>query len=184
MNIPETGFTGIMAFIFGACIGSFINVCIYRIPNSTSIIYPPSACPRCNTQIRFYDNIPLFSYLLLRGRCRHCNEAIALRYFLVEIIGGGFALVTLFNYGVSFEGFIYYVFITILLIISFIDIDSKTIPDIITIPGIPLFFLASFALPAVTTIDSLFGILAGGGSLFIVALIYYLFTKKEGMGGG
>lgn len=173
-----------MAFIFGACIGSFINVCIYRIPNSISIIYPPSACPRCNTQIRFYDNIPLFSYLLLRGRCRHCNEAIALRYFLVEIIGGGFALVTLFNYGVSFEGFIYYVFITILLIISFIDIDSKTIPDIITIPGIPLFFLASFALPAVTTIDSLFGILAGGGSLFIVALIYYLFTKKEGMGGG
>ena len=173
-----------MAFIFGACIGSFIHVCIYRIPNSTSIIYPPSACPHCNTQIRFYDNIPLISYLWLRGRCRHCNQAIALRYFLVEIIGGGLALVTLFNYGVSFEGFIYYVFITILLIISFIDIDSKTIPDMITIPGIPLFFLASFALPKVTTIDSLFGILAGGGSLFIVALIYYLFTKKEGMGGG
>ncbi len=184
MNISETGLAGIIAFIFGACIGSFVNVCIYRIPNSISIIYPPSACPHCNTQIRFYDNIPLFSYLLLRGRCRHCNEAIALRYFLVEVIGGGFALVTLLNFGFSFEGLIYYVFITILLIISFIDIDSKTIPDMITIPGIPLFFFASFALPKVTYIDTILGILAGGGSLFIVALTYYLLTKKEGMGGG
>ena len=184
MNIPETGFTGISAFIFGTCIGSFVNVCIHRIPNSTSIIYPPSACPHCNTQIRFYDNIPLLSYLWLRGRCRHCNTSISFRYFLVEIIGGGFALATLLNFGFTFEGLIYYGFITVLLIISFIDIDSKTIPDMITIPGIPVFFFASFALPKVTYIDTALGILAGGGSLFIVALTYYLLTKKEGMGGG
>ncbi len=184
MNIPETGFTGIIAFIFGTCIGSFVNVCIHRIPNSTSIIYPPSACPHCNTKIRFYDNIPLLSYLCLRGRCRHCNASISFRYFLVEIIGGGFALATLLNFGFTFEGLIYYGFITILLIISFIDIDSKTIPDVITIPGIPVLFFASFALPKVTYIDTILGILAGGGSLFIVALTYYLLTKKEGMGGG
>ena len=184
MNIPETGFEGIIAFIFGVCIGSFLNVCIHRIPNSISIVSPPSACPHCKTQIRFYDNIPLLSYLLLRGRCRYCNASISFRYFLVEIIGGGFALATLLNFGFTFEGLIYYVFITILIIISFIDVDSKTIPDMITIPGIPVFFLASFALPKVTYIDTALGILAGGGSLFTVALTYYLLTKKEGMGGG
>lgn len=102
----------------------------------------------------------------------------------MEIIGGGFALATLLNFGFTFEGLIYYGFITILLIISFIDIDSKTIPDMITIPGIPVFFSASFALPRVTYIDTALGILVGGGSLFIVALTYYLLTKKEGMGGG
>ena len=102
----------------------------------------------------------------------------------MEILGGGFALAILFNFGFTLEGLIYYVFITILLIISFIDVDSKTIPDIISIPGIPVFFFASFALPKVTYIDTAIGILAGGGSLFIVALTYYLLTKKEGMGGG
>ena len=102
----------------------------------------------------------------------------------MELIGGGFALATLLNFDFTFEGLIYYSFITILLIISFIDIDSKMIPDIITIPGIPVIFFASFALPKVTYIDTALGILAGGGSLFIVAQTYYLLTKKEGMGGG
>ena len=174
----------IIAFIFGTCIGSFLNVCIYRLPVSKSIVHPRSMCPECENMIRAYDNIPILSYLILKGRCRHCDAVISFRYPLVEMITGAFALFVFAKFGPTLQGLIYFAFISAMIVITLIDIDHRIIPDVISIPGIPVFFAASFALPTVTYIDSLIGILAGGGSLLLVAWLYNLITKKDGMGGG
>ncbi|HPA14561.1 MAG TPA: prepilin peptidase [Desulfobacterales bacterium] len=177
-------FIKLMTFTFGMCIGSFMNVCIYRLPISKSIVYPGSMCPTCGNPIRFYDNIPVFSYLWLRGKCRHCETPIPFRYPLVEIMGGFLALCVYMKFGLTIESLIYYALIASLLVITFIDIDHTMIPDIITLPGIPIGFLASMVLPSMKVIDSLLGILAGGGILYFVGWAYHLITKKEGMGGG
>ncbi len=177
-------FNEIWVFILGLCIGSFLNVCIYRLPESKSIVKPRSMCPNCGTLIRFYDNIPILSYVWLKGKCRHCDAPISLRYPVVELLSGLFAAGVFFKYGISLEAAVYYVFIATLLVITFIDIDHQIIPDVITLPGIPIFFGASFALPQITYIESILGLLIGGGSLFLVAWMYHLLTKKEGMGGG
>jgi leader peptidase (prepilin peptidase)/N-methyltransferase len=171
-------------FIFGICIGSFLNVCIYRLPHSKSIVYPPSACPGCDTPIRAYDNIPILSFLLLRGKCRACKTVISIRYPLVELMVGLFAVCAYLKFGLTLEALIFYVFIASLVVITFIDIDYRIIPDAISLPGIPIGFAASFFLPAITYKESLAGILVGGGSLLLVAWVYSLITKKEGMGGG
>ena len=174
-----------LVFMFGLCIGSFLNVCIYRVPSSTSIINPSrSFCPQCNSTIQFYDNIPVLSYLWLRGRCRNCKAPISFRYPLVELMTGTLAIAILFKFGLTLEGAIYFVFMSSLLVITFIDIDHKIIPDIISLPGIPIGLAASFVLPAMTFTSSLLGLLAGGGSLLLVAWTYSLITRKEGMGGG
>ena len=177
-------FNEIWVFVFGLCIGSFLNVCIYRLPESKSIVHPRSMCPQCGALIRFYDNFPILSYLLLRGKCRHCKTPISFRYPVVELLSGLFAVGVLIKYGLSLEAVVYYIFIATLLVITFIDIDHQIIPDMITLPGIPICFVASFALPQITYIESIMGILIGGGSLFMVAWLYHLLTKKEGMGGG
>jgi len=174
----------IFIFIFGLCIGSFLNVCIYRLPASQSIVHPRSRCPQCGKLIVFYDNIPVFSYLWLKGRCRHCGVKIGLRYPTVELLGGLFALATYLKFGLSVEALIYFAFIACLLAVTFIDLDHRIIPDVITLPGIPVFFAASFAIPWVTYKDALLGILVGGGSLYLVAWTYYKITNKDGMGGG
>jgi len=172
-------------FIFGMCIGSFLNVCIYRLPKSKSIIKPHrSICPNCGGIIRCYDNIPVISYLLLKGKCRVCKSKISLRYPIVEIISGAFALCIFLKFGFAFEAVVYFFFIAALIAITFIDIDYQIIPDIITIPGIPLGFLASFLIPSITFKDSLLGMAAGGGGLLLVGWTYYLIKKTEGMGGG
>ncbi|MDH3356731.1 MAG: prepilin peptidase, partial [Desulfobacteraceae bacterium] len=158
-----------LVFMFGMCIGSFLNVCIFRLPSSTSIINPSrSFCPQCNSAIQFYDNIPVVSYLWLKGRCRNCEAPISLRYPLVELMTGILAIAILFMFGLTLEGVIYFVFISSLLVITFIDIDHKIIPDIISLPGIPIGLAASFVLPAMTFKSSLLGLLVGGGSLLIV----------------
>ncbi len=175
---------GIFIFIAGLCIGSFLNVCIYRIPASQSIVTPPSSCPKCGYRIRYYDNIPVLSYLFLRGKCRKCGVSISPRYPLVELMTGLFALGVYFRFGLSPAALVCFIFIATLIVISFIDIDHRIIPDIISLPGIPVFFIASFALPSVTWKDALLGILIGGGSLYIVAWTYMAVTKREGMGGG
>ncbi len=178
-------FAEILFFSFGICIGSFLNVCIYRLPASKSITNPRrSICPFCKETIPFYDNIPVLSYIWLRGRCRHCNTVIPLRYPIVELLSAVMALFVCMKFGPCFEGLIYFTFIALLIIITFIDLDHKIIPDIITLPGIPLFLFLSLGIPSISLIDSLLGILTGGGSLFTVAIIYNLLTKKDGMGGG
>ncbi len=171
-------------FIFGICIGSFLNVCIHRIPNSKSIFFPGSLCPKCGTSIRFYDNIPVISFLILMGKCRSCGTRIPIRYPMVELISGGFAISLLLKYGLSVEWISSYTFTAALLVITFIDLDHKIIPDIITLPGIFIFLLVPFISSHITWTDSIIGTLLGGGSLLLVAMGYQLITKKEGMGGG
>lgn len=174
----------ILAFIFGACIGSFLNVCIYRIPAAVSIVHPGSSCPRCKTMIPFYDNIPILSYLLLRGKCRSCNAPIAIRYPLVELLTGLCALACSMIFGPTWHALVAFAFIATLIVVTFIDLDHRIIPDIISLPGIPIFFLASLAVPTITWQASAIGVLAGGGSLYVVAWGYQLMTGREGMGGG
>ncbi|MFO7666687.1 MAG: prepilin peptidase [Desulfobacterales bacterium] len=175
----------ILMFIFGLTIGSFLNVCIFRIPASISIVSPRSMCPGCNSFIKYYDNIPVISYIFLGGKCRECNMPIPFRYPLVELISGLTALAVFMKFSLSYEGLAYFTFISALIVITFIDIDHRIIPDVISLPGIPIgFLMASFLIPGISWKESLIGILAGGGSLLAVAWIYNLITKKEGMGGG
>jgi leader peptidase (prepilin peptidase)/N-methyltransferase len=179
-NLPMS----IIAFVFGACIGSFLNVCIYRIPVGLSIVHPGSSCPRCRKTIPFYDNIPILSYLLLMGKCRACQAHIALRYPFVELLGGWFALTSVHAFGLTLHGVVIFIFIATLIVVTFIDLDHRIIPDVISLPGIPIFFLASLVVPTVSWQSSAIGILIGGGSLFTVAWAYQLITRREGMGGG
>ncbi len=174
----------LLIFIFGLCIGSFLNVCIYRIPESKSIVSPGSMCPGCGNPIKFYDNIPVLSYMVLRAKCRNCNAHISLRYPLVEILTGFFALSVFIKFGANIEAPVYFIFIATLLVIAFIDIDHRIIPDLISLPGIVIFFIASLTISTISIKDSLIGIVAGGGILFLIAECYWRITGKEGMGGG
>lgn len=175
----------IFIFVFGMCIGSFMNVCIYRLPLAKSIADPPrSICPACGHVIRFYDNIPVLSFVWLKGRCRYCGAPISWRYPLVELLTGLAAVGVFFTFGPTLQSLIYFIFIAALLVITFIDLDHKIIPNIITLPGIPLGLLAALGLPALTFKDSVLGLIVGGGSLLIVAWTYHWITRKEGMGGG
>jgi leader peptidase (prepilin peptidase)/N-methyltransferase len=174
----------IAVLVFGLCIGSFLNVCIYRIPLNKSIVYPRSGCPHCGALIPWYDNIPLISYLLIKGRCRHCRGTVSFRYPFVELLSASIALLMLFKFGFTVSALVYYTFAAVLLVVTFIDIDHRIIPDLISLPGILVFFFAAMLVPAIRFTDSILGILAGGGSLFLVAWVYSLVTKKEGMGGG
>lgn len=173
-----------IAFVLGLCIGSFLNVCIYRIPILKSIVSPGSTCMSCNQPIRFYDNIPVISYLLLRGRCRNCKTPFSFRYPLIELLSGLFALGAFLRWGMSVESLIYYGFIAVLVVITFIDIDHYIIPDVISLSGIPVGIIASFFLPEMTFKTSILGVLLGGGILYTVAWTYQFFAHKEGMGGG
>lgn len=173
-----------ITFIFGAIVGSFLNVCIFRIPAGGSIAFPPSHCPRCQAPIMWYDNVPVISYLFLTGKCRKCRGPISFRYPVVEFLTGLLSLAAFIKFGFSVDYFIYFAFIAALITITFIDLDHQIIPDIISLPGILAGFAASFALADITYIESLAGILAGGGVLFVVAAGYELIAKKEGMGGG
>ena len=171
-------------FIFGACIGSFLNVCILRIPAGKSIVRPPSSCPECGDRIPFYCNLPVISYLFLRGRCRNCGTRISMRYPAVEILTGLFSTAVYMRFGLFPETALWLALICTLILISFIDLDHRIIPDILSLPGIPFFMLFSVLTGQLTFIQSLTGILAGGGVLYLVGLIYYLLKKIEGMGGG
>lgn len=175
---------GLYIFLFGLCIGSFLNVCIHRLPAGRSIVHPPSACTHCGAAIRWYDNIPVFSYLLLRGRCRGCGSAISARYPIVELLTGLLALAVWLHFGLHIQTPIYFALVAALIVITFIDLDHRIIPDAISLPGIPIGFACSFLLPHLHWRDSLIGIVVGGGSLLAVAWGYRLLTGKEGMGGG
>ena len=115
-------------FIFGTCIGSFLNVCIFRLPKDKSIVIPGSACRSCNTPIKWYDNIPILSYIFLQGKCRNCKERISLRYPLVELITGILFFILYSKFGLSVVLFKYYFLVAILILVSFIDIDYHAIP--------------------------------------------------------
>ncbi len=174
----------ILVFFLGSCIGSFLNVCIYRLPHDLSIITPRSFCPKCRTPVRAHDNIPILSYLLLRGRCRKCRMKISWRYPLVEALTGAVAVVLYLEFGLSLHLFIYFGLSAALIVVTFIDLDYHIIPDVISLPGIVLGILLALFLPGISLRDSLLGLLIGGGSLYLVALVYEALTKREGMGMG
>ncbi len=172
------------SLLVGLALGSFMNVCIYRIPLEKSIISPSSSCPNCGKKIRFYDNIPLISYLLLLGRCRHCHHPISWRYPAVEAITGLLSLALFIRYGLSLQYLLSLLFAATLVTISFIDLDHQIIPDVLSIPGIVAGLAAAFIPGNVSWFDSIIGIIGGGGTLFLVGLIYEKLTGKQGMGGG
>jgi len=175
---------GIASVILGAIVGSFLNVCIYRIPSGESIVFPASHCPTCKHPIKIYDNIPIISYGILRGKCRNCGERISLIYPAIELLTAVMSLLLFLKYGLSFAYLFTFAFACALIVITFIDLKYQIIPDVITLPGIPLFALAAILFMDVKLTTSLIGILAGGGCLYLVALVYQLLTKREGMGGG
>lgn len=181
-----------VVFVFGAVIGSFLNVCIYRIPLNRSIVFPSSRCPFCDTPIRAWDNIPILSYILLRGRCRSCRERISARYPLVEAMNGFFYVAVLWRYGTGWDAIIYSLLISALIVITFIDLDHLIIPDRITLPGILLGLAAGcFILPDPFMRAAMLGykasiIGAAGGFIFyfFMAELSIRLFRKEGMGGG
>ena len=177
-------FWGIFLTVAGAAIGSFLNVLIHRVPTGQSIVFPPSHCPKCKKGIRFYDNIPIVSYLMLRGRCRDCQEKISLRYPFVEAITAFLSLFLFWKFGLSSHYLFSFAFTCALIIITFIDLDHQIIPDVITLPGIPIFFLIAVFFMGIPWLEALLGILIGGGCLFAIAFLYEVITKREGMGGG
>jgi leader peptidase (prepilin peptidase)/N-methyltransferase len=176
--------TLIFSFIFGTIVGSFLNVCIYRLPAHQSVVIPSSHCPFCKQPIAFYDNFPILSFIILRGKCRGCKASISYQYPLVEFLAGLLSLILIEKCGLSLNYAVYFIFSAALLAVTFIDLEHKIIPDSISLPGIIFGLLASLFLPDLTFLDSLIGTVAGGGSLLLVAGGYYLFTKNEGMGLG
>jgi leader peptidase (prepilin peptidase) / N-methyltransferase len=179
-----SGIIVFLVFFVGCCLGSFLNVCIYRLPRDLSIILPGSHCPRCQTPIRFYDNIPLVSYLLLGGKCRKCQDKISWGYPLVEALTGVLAVALYTRFGLTLHFFPFFALTAALIVITFIDLEHRIIPDIISLPGIVIGAGIAIWAPWITLQDSLIGALIGGGSLFVVAIIYEKVTKREGMGMG
>jgi len=172
------------AFILGAVVGSFLNVCIYRIPAGKSIVSPPSACPHCGQHIRWFQNIPILSYLFLGGKCASCRTVISLRYPAIEALTGLLFALVLYNFSFSTATPVYWMFVAALIVITFIDLDHQIIPDVISLPGIIVGFICSFFIPWLSWLDSLLGIVIGGGILLTIAWIYEKVAKREGMGGG
>jgi len=177
-------FLGVIAFCMGASIGSFLNVCIHRIPEDESIVRPGSRCPKCRTPLAWYDNVPLLSWVLLRARCRRCGVRIASRYPLVELATGGLALLALWRLGPTPAALVAFAFTAALLLITFIDFDHFFIPDEVSLPGI-LIGLAASCLPSgIGLANAMLGAVLGGGILWLVAWGYERTTGTEGMGFG
>ena len=194
----------IFVFIFGSVFGSFLTVCIHRLPLEQSIVFPGSHCPNCKKSIHWFDNIPILSYILLAGKCRYCRERISPRYFLVEVMTALMFLLFYLKFGFTFEFFKYVIFTCGLIVATFVDFQHRIIPDEISIGGI----IAGFCLNSLRglsfsplaynfsgLVDSFLGILAGGGIIFgtgyIFDLVYFKLLKRppiqgetESMGGG
>ena len=193
--------TAAFIFIIGAMVGSFANVCIFRLPMGKSIVRPGSHCFRCGRQIKWFDNIPVLSFMFLRGRCRRCGLKFSARYPFVEFLTGLFFLMLYFRFGIGPEFLIFSVFAVSMVIMSFIDIDHRIIPDEIDLPGIALGVILSavypplhsrpqpwdsvFSSPVIISLaSSLSGIIVGGGMLMALAVFGKMAFKKEAMGGG
>ncbi len=164
-------------FLFGLCIGSFSNVCIYRLPKKESVVFPASHCASCNTPVQALDNIPVLSYLLLGGKCRSCGEKFSAIYPSIEIVTALLITGVFFKFGISWEFLIYAIVCPTLVVITMIDYEHQIIPDRITLPGIVFGLGAGTYLVGI--VDSLFGFLLGGGLFYLLAIL-----SRGGMGGG
>ena len=194
-TMSEAFFHGYLTFIvfaFGACWGSFLNVCIWRLPREESVIHPRSHCPKCNNLIAWFDNIPLVSYLVLNARCRHCGTHISARYFVVELLTAMLFTLIWLKYGISLLTPIYWLLAFGLLMGSFIDCDHLIIPDRVTYGACLAGVLLSPLVPALHDQytawtgfrSALIGLVVGGGLLFVVSVIGRLIFRKDAMGLG
>jgi leader peptidase (prepilin peptidase)/N-methyltransferase len=180
--------------LFGLIIGSFLNVCIWRLPLKQSVTNPPrSYCPQCEHKLSWFDNIPVLSWLLLRAHCRYCQKSISGQYPLVELLSALAAGAAFVRFGLTPTGIAIYVLLATLIVITFIDFEHKIIPDLINFPGMIIGLVLSivtefthvFTPPLASgTTDSLLGMLIGGGGFYAVTYGYYLFSGKIGLGGG
>ncbi|RMG68411.1 MAG: prepilin peptidase [Nitrospirae bacterium] len=177
----------IPVFLFGLVIGSFLNVCIYRLPRGESVVFPSSKCPSCGSSIKAYDNVPLLSYLILRGRCRSCGSRISKRYPLVEFLNGLLYVMVLWRYGMGVTALVFMLYMSALIVITFIDLDFQIIPDVITLPGTMLSILAGslflkdpfLRFAALGWRASVIGAVLGFGLFYAIAVL-----SRGGMGGG
>ncbi|OGW75284.1 MAG: hypothetical protein A2Z72_00925 [Omnitrophica bacterium RBG_13_46_9] len=184
--------TAILLFIIGAIVGSFLNVCIYRLPRKESIMAPRSFCPSCRAAILWYYNIPILSFLMLRGRCKFCRGRIPPRYLIVEVLSGVVCVLFFLGFGLTIKFFILWFFSNALIVVSFIDLEFLEIPDAITLPGIAAgLCLATLYPPLINEVrgvysflNSFIGVIAGGGSIYLLGFIGEFIFKKEAMGGG
>lgn len=176
---------GVIIFLLGLALGSFFNVCIYRIPIDKSIVFPPSHCTSCNNRLKAKDLVPVFSYIFLKGKCRYCKSKVSIRYPFVELLTGLMYFISYLVFGLSWSLLISLVFVSLLLIITFTDLDHMIIPDEIILVG--LIAALVYQLVRITPVDyfdAIIGLLVGGGSFLLIALLSKLILKKEGMGGG
>lgn len=179
-------------FLLGLCVGSFLNVCIYRMGREQSVVKPSSHCPHCRKNIVWYDNIPLLSFILLRGRCRWCEKKISFRYFFVELLTGILFLVIYQKFYFSYYTLAYCIFVSGLIVATFVDFDFRIIPDEISLGGIVVGLILSFIFPGLHCVpthlaglwQSFLGVLVGGGVLWVLGCFGDFVFKKESMGGG
>lgn len=184
--------TGLFVFLIGICIGSFLNVCIYRMGREQSVVRPGSHCPGCKKPIRPKDNIPLLSYVLLRGRCRDCGQGISVRYFFVELLTGLLFVAVFYRFGLSVQSFAYCLLVSGLVVATFVDFDFRIIPDEISVGGIIAGLVLSFIFPLLHgspvhllgLFRSFLGVIVGGGILWLLGCLGDFIFKKESMGGG
>lgn len=170
--------------VLGLLLGSFANVIILRLPREESIVSPRSRCPQCKTQVNWYDNIPILSWLLLRAKCRACGVKISYRYPLVELIMAILFAVIYWQVGWSWTLLEYLIFAFGLVVVSFIDFDHMILPDVFTVSGVLIGLLGAALNPERSFMSAVGGVLMGGGFLWAIAVIYFALRKQEGMGGG
>jgi len=191
LDIPDW-FWSAAVFVFGSCVGSFLNVCIYRIPRGESIITPASHCPICGNHIAWYDNIPILSFLLLRGRCRHCSQRISPRYPLVEALTALLFLAVWLRFGPGWLTPVYWLATGGLIVASFVDLEHMIIPDRISMGGIPAGLLLSVLFPEMHAQQSrlaalgwsLAGAATGAAALWAIGVLGKLVFRREAMGWG
>lgn len=182
----------VLVFFFGACLGSFLNVCIYRIPREESVVKPRSHCPNCRTMIAWYDNIPLVSYLVLRAKCRTCGVGISPRYFFVELLTALLFMMVWDRHGLTVVTPIYWLVVFGLVLATFVDLEHMIIPDRVSLGGIAAGLAISALAPSLHGTDlvlesmkqSGLGLVAGSGSLWLVGFIGKLAFRKDAMGMG
>jgi leader peptidase (prepilin peptidase)/N-methyltransferase len=179
---PDTLFVVAFAWL-GLAVGSFLNVCIHRIPRGGSVASPPSRCPGCGSQLRWHDNIPVVSWALLGGRCRQCRTAISIRYPIVEIATMAIFLVHLYVFDWTLLMAVRLAFACALVVLFAIDLEHHLLPNVITLPGIAIGLIASVAVPPGLR-DAVLGAVLGGGVLWLIGEAYFRYSGQEGMGGG
>ena len=176
-------FALVVAALFGALIGSFLNVCIHRLPKGTSIVWPASACPNCGRALSWFENVPVVSYAFLRGRCRTCRSPISWRYPIVEALTAAMFAFGWWYYGPTPLLASRLVLGCALIVLFAIDLEHHLLPNVITLPGLAAGLLFSLFLPP-GLLHAFLGALAGGGVLWLIGEAYYRYSGQEGMGGG